>query len=277
VVDILLSTYNSEAFLEDLIKSLYSQTYTKWQLLIRDDCSQDSTPTLLKKIKNSDPDRIQIINSDGINLGPKKSFEILLKYSTTDYLMFCDHDDYWLSTKIEVSLNRLLQLEKKHSEKPILVCTDLVVTDDNLNLIHRSFWKHAKINPNNVFNTYKLSINNPVVGCTVMINKKAKPSFLPMPKEAIMHDWWMALKISETGIIDYIKKSTILYRQHSKNKIGIEKVNFNYFVKKIFGFTKTIKENRNVYKMLKTANKKSSFILFIYHKFNIVFSKMIKR
>jgi hypothetical protein len=98
-----------------------------------------------------------------------------------------------------------------------------------------------------------------------------------MPEEAIMHDWWMALKISESGIIDYIKKPTILYRQHSKNKIGIEKVNPNYFAKKIFSLTKTLKENHNAYRMLKAANKKSSFILFIYHKFNTVFSKMVKR
>jgi len=99
IVDILLSTYNSEIYLEDLLKSLFLQSYTNWRLLIRDDCSSDNTPGILKRYRKSDTERFHIIENGGIKLGPKRSFENLLEHSTSDYIMFCDHDDYWMKNK----------------------------------------------------------------------------------------------------------------------------------------------------------------------------------
>jgi len=158
-----------------------------------------------------------------------------------------------------------------------LVCTDLTITDQDLNIIHKSFWRYSKINPSNIHNICKLIINNPVVGCTVTINKRAKSLVLPIPDQAIMHDWWIALKVSESGAIDYINKPTILYRQHNKNKIGAENVNFDYFLKRLFRISKTIKQNIDAYKMLKSLGKNYSVFKMIRYKLIILFSKVFKK
>ncbi|VAW29880.1 Alpha-L-Rha alpha-1,3-L-rhamnosyltransferase, partial [hydrothermal vent metagenome] len=83
-IDILLSTYNGAAFLDDLIRSLYGQTYTDWHLIIRDDGSVDKTPELLNGYQEKDKDRIFIIRDNKKHLGPKKSFEALLYKSNAD-------------------------------------------------------------------------------------------------------------------------------------------------------------------------------------------------
>lgn len=276
-VDILLSTYNGEKYLDDLIKSLYLQTYKNWNLIIRDDQSTDSTIEKIKNLKMNDPERIKILDSNNKNLGPKKSFEELLNVSNAEYIMFCDQDDYWLSTKVEASINRVKQIEASNPNKPVLLCTDLAVTDNNLNLINRSLWKFTKVDPNNIYHLYKLSINNPVVGCTVTINKKAKEKILPIHDCAIMHDWWSALVISNNGIMDYLKKPMILYRTHENNHIGAVKANGNFYKGKIFHFQETVKNNRKAFKMLKEIKPNASYLTFLYYKGKIILSKFIKK
>ena len=50
-VDILLSTFNGEKFLSDLLDSVINQTYEFWELIIRDDGSEDTTRNILNSYK----------------------------------------------------------------------------------------------------------------------------------------------------------------------------------------------------------------------------------
>jgi hypothetical protein len=54
----------------------------------------------------------------------------------------------------------------------------------------------------------------------MLINKQLLELAISIPKEAIMHDWWIGLIASAFGKIDFLAKPTILYRQHGKNDIG---------------------------------------------------------
>lgn len=273
MVDILLSTYQSEAFLEALLESLYLQSYSDWRLIVRDDGSTDKTRAILNQHKEKHPNKIQLIEADFVNLGPKRSFEKLLVKSTAEYIMFCDHDDYWLVHKIEDSLTKIQSLESKNTGKAALVFSDLIITDDKLKPIHDSFWNYAKINPQNIHSVYKLVINNPVVGCTVIMNKFAKDLVLPISEQAIMHDWWAALKVAENGVIDYIEKPTLLYRQHPKNEIGVDQAGLAYFLSRFFNFSKTLKQNKEAYQMLKALDKKYTLVKFMGCKISVLFSK----
>ena len=184
-----------------------------------------------------------------------------------------DHDDVWLAHKIQDSLTQIQTIE--NGGKAALVFTDLIITDEKLKPIHPSFWNYSKINPQNIHSVYKLAINNPVVGCTVMLNRQAKGLVLPIPDGAIMHDWWAALKVAEKGAIDYIEKPSILYRQHNANEIGAYHVGFFYFLRRFFNFPKTIRQNKDAYRMLKTLNKKYSLIKFVGYKISNLFSKAV--
>ena len=43
LVSIITPMYNSEAFIDQTIKSILGQTYTNWELWLIDDCSTDNT------------------------------------------------------------------------------------------------------------------------------------------------------------------------------------------------------------------------------------------
>lgn len=230
-IDILLPTYNGEKFIKDQIGSILNQTHRKWRLLVRDDGSLDNTIDSVKDYVVEYPQKIVFIEDDKNHLGPCQNFARLLNYSTSDYIMFCDQDDIWLPDKIEITLNKMLKLEEVY-DKPILVHTDIEVVDKNLNVLKDSFWKYQKVNPD-LKSLNHLLIQNSVTGCAMMINQRLKEISIPIPQEAIMYDWWIALVASAFGVIEHLGKSTMLYRQHEKSDTGAKEYSAGYFLSRI--------------------------------------------
>ena len=273
-VEILLATYNSANYLKDLLDSLVAQSYTNWELLVHDDGSDDQTIAILKEFEKQQGREIKILSSDK-QLGPMRSFEKLMEYSSAEYIMFCDQDDVWLPHKIEESLARIQQLERKNSDKAALVFSDLEVVDEQLATINPSFWDYSKVNPENVYNAYKLLINNPAPGCTFIMNKKVKTLVLPFPEQARMHDWWIILKVAESGVIDYLKKPGLLYRQHKKNKVGAEAIKNTYLISRMANLSLTVKRNKESYQMMKCLSNDYSLLKLFWYKLRISLAKLL--
>jgi len=133
--------------------------------------------------------------------------------------MFCDQDDVWLPEKIEETRNALAALEEKYPNAPILVHTDMLVVDSGLKELSKSFWRFQHISPD-LKTINRLLIMNNVTGCTIMMNRALKGLVLPVPPEAILYDWWIALVASTFGHTGYVSTPAILYRQHGRNVIG---------------------------------------------------------
>lgn len=247
MIDILLSTYNGEKYLAKQLDSILSQTYTQWNLIIRDDASTDSTIEILQKYTSLYPNKIQIINSS-TNLGVIKSFESLILNSQSQYIMFCDQDDIWLPNKVETTFNTMKELENKHSKNtPIAIHSDLTLIDENENIIHNSFWQFANIRPKLLNNNIKfLAISNSATGCTIMINKALKQLITPFPAKVYMHDMLIALTACQHGILHPIYEPLILYRQHNNNTIGATKYDYS-IINKIKNLKKVIAKAHQMY------------------------------
>lgn len=233
---ILLSTYNGAFYLKEQLSSLEKQSYTNIHLFIRDDGSNDLTCKILETFQTETHLRLTRLQSEK-NLGALKSFEALLEHVVNhtdyEYIMFCDQDDIWKSDKVAQSLNAMQGLSQKNSDTPLLIHTDLSVADEDLHVINASFWNYENIDPSkNSLN--RLLLQNTVTGCTMMINRKLAKMALPIPKNCIMHDWWIALVAAGFGKITYINQSTLLYRQHQENSIGTNDYNRVSIFYKIF-------------------------------------------
>jgi glycosyltransferase involved in cell wall biosynthesis len=216
-VQILVSTYNGEKYIEPLLKSLLAQDFPNVTILIRDDGSTDNTANIIERIAK-DYKTIELIK--GTNLGFPQSFFYLLECcsSDVDYLALCDHDDVWLPGKIS---RAIYHLSKYPSDIPTLYCSSLTMVDEDLKLIK----------PINVFNK-ELSFYNALVeasawNCTSVINQTTrKMAINPMPTTVLFHDWWMYLIVSAFGQVIHDKESSILYRRHTNT---FTKIPNNFF------------------------------------------------
>jgi glycosyltransferase involved in cell wall biosynthesis len=264
MIDILLATYNGEKFLKQQIDSILAQSNQDWQLLIRDDNSSDSTVNIIKDYAVKYPHKIRLIEDNRGRLGPALNFGKLLEHADNDYVMFSDQDDVWLPDKIDLTLNTMKDAEEIYPNMPILVHTDLKVVNEDLKIIADSLWSYCKVSPlNNSLN--KIIYRNVATGCTTMINRKAVEVSKPIPPEARVHDWWVALNVAKTGKLVHVSLPTILYRQHPQSIIGAKRsglAGFGVLIKKLRQF---IKQLPNDYLMIKKVYPKVKLSLLIVH------------
>ena len=217
-VQIVMAVYNGERYLAEQIESLRAQTFTDWELLVSDDCSTDASLSIIKRYREAD-NRIKLVQNDQHYGRAKQHFMALFGLADATYVMACDQDDVWDADKIEITLKEMRAHEA--GEKPVLVCTDLRVVDDKMNLISPSFLTYSGMDSSKRDLGYFLA-SCLVTGCTMMVNhyllellqEKANTD------QIIMHDWWASLLASTFGEIVYIDRAAISYRQHGDNSVG---------------------------------------------------------
>ena len=219
MVSVLLAAYNGERFIRSQLDSLLSQSFKDLEIVYSDDGSTDGTLEILQSCEKEFPHRIRGIYGEPGGNAQGNFFKLLSRVSG-EYLMLCDQDDIWLPDKVEVTLKEMKRMEEQYQNTtPILVHSDLSVTDQEANIRHRSLARYQKIAVNdNRFSHYL--VENNITGNTIMINRAFQELLSDIPDECVMHDWWLGLLASCFGKISYIDRPMTLYRQHGENQVG---------------------------------------------------------
>lgn len=221
-VVVVMATYNGERYIEEQIRSLQKQTYGNWKLLVRDDGSTDGTVAAVQQLASADA-RIRLVQDDSGNQGAIGNFSLLMESALAvdaDYVLCSDQDDVWLPNKIETLLSGIYLMEQKYgAATPLLVHGDLVVVDEQLHTIAESFVRYAWLNASHP-SLGNLLYRNQVTGCATLFNRSLLQLAIPIPEQAMMHDWWLALLAAAAGKVGYVPKQLLLYRQHGRNTLG---------------------------------------------------------
>ncbi|MBR6228903.1 MAG: glycosyltransferase family 2 protein [Eubacterium sp.] len=216
MVDIVLTTYNGEKYLSELLDSLLAQTYGDIRIRVYDDGSTDGTEDIVRDYRKRD-DRI-FWHANPRNLGYTFNFLRGVKRSSADYVMLCDQDDIWFPDKVEKTLARMKKTENNRPGAPILVFTDAEIYSGRTRE-KRSFQRESHYNTKKV-DIAPLLMENKCIGCTVMVNHALVRKLEHLPKDIRVHDWWMALIAATFGQVAYLDEMTLRYRQHEDNQIG---------------------------------------------------------
>ena len=221
VIEVVLPTYNGAAYLKEQVDSIYRQTIRPQRLLVRDDGSSDGTQALLAKLQHHYGPWLHLLPSEE-NLGCSANVNRLLEASRAAYVALADQDDLWLPQKLEQALALIHQLEALHGvDMPLLVHSDLELVDAKLQPLGYRYLQHQHLDPLRT-DPRDLALTNVVTGCTALCNRALLLKALPIPAEALMHDWWLALVASALGQIALVETPGVLYRQHGANLLGAQ-------------------------------------------------------
>jgi hypothetical protein len=144
-----------------------------------------------------------------------------------------DQDDVWLPHKLEASLALLKQLESFQGEQTsLLVHSDLELVDGDGTLLGCTYLQRQRLDPMLTAPEH-LVLTNVVTGCTVLLNRALLKQALPIPAEALMHDWWLALVASRFGEIAFLPDPTVQYRQHGANVLGAQGLGLSYWMRRL--------------------------------------------
>lgn len=211
-VDILLSFYKGEQYIDDQVESILNQDAINLsKLLIRNDGEYS------KKLTEFKNESINVIQ--GENLGVKYSFFELIKQSNNDssYFAFCDQDDVWKKDKVKTAIDML----NPYQDVPAMYFSKAMLVDDKLSPIGLDTFEDG------VFDFERTLIKNNAIGCTIIFNKKLRDilkSRLPnynCISESFLHDHLLyALCSGMGGKIIFDATPHIYYRQHQNNVVG---------------------------------------------------------
>lgn len=195
-ISIITPCYNASKFLQETINSVLSQTFTDWEWLITDDCSQDNSVEILEQ---QNDDRIKIFRAKK-NGGAGHARNISLKNATGRFVTFLDADDFWEPNFLE----EMLSFMKKENAE--LAYSTYSRCDENLNPILGDFEADKAVNFNNLLKTCRLSLL-----ASMYDSKRVGKFYFPEGMKREDHVMWLELlKKIPTG--KPLKKTLSKYR-----------------------------------------------------------------
>jgi len=106
LISVIVPVFNTGKFVGMTIDSVINQTYTKWELLLIDDCSTDNSVEVCRGYADSDP-RIKVISLDR-NSGALAARNLGIKTATGRFLCFLDSDDTFEPEKLSTQVSFML-------------------------------------------------------------------------------------------------------------------------------------------------------------------------
>lgn len=104
LISIIVPVYNVENYIAETIACVEEQTYSNWELLLVEDCSQDHSLEVIQRcLKEKGDARIRVLRQSA-NLGAARARNLGLREARGRYIAYLDADDLWVPEKLEREL-----------------------------------------------------------------------------------------------------------------------------------------------------------------------------
>lgn len=215
LVAILLCTFNGENYLREQLDSIWCQKHKNWVVYVSDDGSTDGTLPLLMSYQRAwGVHRLVILS--GPAKGFAKNFISLAsnKKIIANYYAFCDQDDIWLPSKLELALFNITNHEEVCV--PYLYCgRTKYFSDKSSEMSSSPLFKRAPKFQNAI-------VQSIAGGNTMVFNQSAKGLLEKCSDiDVVSHDWWLYIITTAVGgNVYYDSTPQVLYRQHLSSLVG---------------------------------------------------------
>jgi glycosyltransferase involved in cell wall biosynthesis len=200
MISVCIACYNGEKFIREQIISILGQLSENDEIIVSDDSSSDNTVEIIKSI--ADP-RINLVFNKNSTGRPTENFQNALLLAKGDLVFLADQDDIWVDNKC-AKLTSLLG-------SCLLVLSDSIVVDENLNELNSSFFKFHGSGKGVLRNIVK----NSYFGSCMAFRRELLEFALPFPSSReIGHDVWLGLVAEMVGKVCLTHERLILYRRH---------------------------------------------------------------
>ena len=204
MISVCVATYNGSKYIKEQLISILEQLGDNDEIIISDNCSNDSTIEIINKI---DDPRIKIFQikpcSNVPHVAITFNFENALKKAKGDFVYLSDQDDIWDKNKISI-------FSKYFEEGYDLIVSDFCVFDKNIDINNRPFKGKSP------YNNY-LIFSPKYFGCCMAFNRYIKDCSLPFPKNLPLHDSWIGCLSEFVGNVKFINMPLTYRRIHDLN------------------------------------------------------------
>ncbi|PZO14590.1 MAG: glycosyl transferase family 2 [Leptolyngbya foveolarum] len=101
LVSAIIIFLNGEAYLKEAIESIFAQTYSRWELLLVNDGSTDSSEAIAQHYVQQQPEKVRYLEHEGgQNRGMSATRNLGIAQAQGEFVAFLDADDIWLPPKL---------------------------------------------------------------------------------------------------------------------------------------------------------------------------------
>lgn len=230
-VGVALGSFNGARFIGEQLKSIIEQSVPPQQLIVADDGSDDSTFDIVSDLLRDSHVVVTWFDGQTTSKGLKRqlgvagNFERILREfyrRPIELIALSDQDDYWYPDRLE----KLIPLFS--NPNVLLVHTDARLVAANGESLGKTLFDYLEISHiehQRELNGKAFSVflrRNLVTGATAIFHRDLLEHALPIP-EQWLHDEWLAVIAAAFDGVRIVNKSTIDYRQHGANLIGVQK------------------------------------------------------
>lgn len=262
---VIIPLYNKENFIEASIKSVLSQTFTDYEVLVIDDGSTDGSFITASSLTSAKIKYIQHTKNKGLSATRNTG----IKNANANYIAFLDADDLWESSFLE----NIALLIQQFPEADLFASNYLEVFSKNLALLPKT--KETK---NGIISDYfEASLNQPIYCPSSLCVSKVVFEKIGYYNKQITfaEDVDFNIRANSTFKLAYTSKPLVHYLTISENQITHEKLKHklipdfdsyepgaknNHSLKKYLDFHRYIfakmyktEKNLKQYNILKTA------------------------
>jgi glycosyltransferase involved in cell wall biosynthesis len=218
-ISIALATRNAERYLHDLLESLVRQTELPHELVVFDDASEDSTPDSIERFAESAPFPVRLERGP-TRRGPTHAFMAAARLCEGDAVAFCDQDDVWDESKLEICRK---ELERTGAS---LVLHSARLVDEQLQQLERDW---PEIEATRLMEPLTLTgLDTDAPGMAMIFERglldvadfDTRPPSRYGNGNQMLHDEWVFFLAGATGPIQLVARPLVLYRQHDSNHSG---------------------------------------------------------
>ena len=213
LVSIIIPTYNRAHLIGETLDSVLAQTYTKWECIIIDDGSTDSTDHLINQYAQKDQRFRYFKRPSNKQKGANACRNIGLQHSKGEYVVYFDSDDLMTIDHLETKINAV----KARLFDYAVTKTQFFNSDSDNKLLERNYTFNSQ--DINAYNYISQKIN--WLTCDICIKSSLAKSieFNEHLKAGQEYNYFSKLTLKSTNAV-FFKKIVTLRRQHDDSIRG---------------------------------------------------------
>jgi len=223
-VSVVLTTFNSEAYLSEQLASVLHQRRSVAEIVVGDDASTDGTRSILTRLLPYDASLTLRVVERAKQIGFRANIDATARLATGDVVCFADHDDVWRDDKVDRIVNALdgRSCAAVFSNGRVINAQGTVQRAD---LWRRAGFDHSDRRAMHEGEALRVLLEKRVVtGAALACTRDLLDVALPFPDSAV-HDHWIALVASACGEVIALDELLIDYRIHDTNAMGLKSGN----------------------------------------------------
>ena len=216
MVSVIIPSYNSEKYIGETLTSVCAQTYSDFEVLVMNDCSQDRTAEIVEKYARKDP-RIHLINLPG-NKGVSHARNQGVGMASGEWIAFLDSDDMWTKDKLEKQLELQKSLREKEPsiEDPKFLFTGSSFIDENGDPLASLLHVPEHVN-------FSELLKQNIISCSSVLIRRSLMQKYPMPCSDQFHEdfaTWLTILKNEKIEAYGLDEPLLIYRVTRSSRSG---------------------------------------------------------